>query len=196
MTRDSAAGRTWEGEIGGWEFANFILACLAHAPLNSGVPDPTSNPRLLFQQLDSGRISREQFRAAMDEHVREIIGEMIDDHANPAMAFLEQMLSRRAASKLLRRHEEPVIREVLMALAEIEDFPPARWLWNAAHPHIPLHAFFRSRREPVFRILHLEALPQIVMVTVEHGLAGAQREEFRLRRDRRGRLGLEHRRQV
>ncbi len=158
--------------------------------------DPNPNPRLLFQQLDSGRISREEFRAAMGEHAREIIGEMIDDHANPAMAFLEQMLSRRAASKLLRCHEEPVIREVLLALAEIEDFPPARWLWNAAHPHIPLHAFFRTRREPVFRITGMEALPLMVTVIVEYGGAEPQREEFRLRRDRRGRLGLEHRRRL
>lgn len=160
------------------------------------MPDPSPNPRLLFQQLDAGRISREQFRQAMGEHAREIIGEMVEDHANPAMAFLEQMLSRRAAAKLLRRHEEPVLREVLLALAEIEDFPPARWLWNAAHPHIPLHAFFRTRREPVFRITGLEAMPQLVMVTVEHGGAELQREEFRLRRDRRGRLGLEHRRRL
>lgn len=135
----------------------------------------------------------------MGEHAREIIAEMEEDHANPALAFLEQMLARRIASRLLRKHEEAVIREVLMALAEVEDFPPGRWLWNAVHPHIPLHAFFRSRREPVFRITQLEALPQVVSVTVEHGPADKNlmaREEFRLRRDRRGRLGMEHRRRL
>lgn len=157
------------------------------------------NPRLLLHQLDTGRISREEFRLAMGEHAREIIAEMVEDHANPAVAFLEQMLSRRVASRLLRKNEEPAIREVLMALAEVEDFPPGRWLWNAVHQHIPLHAFFRSRREPVFRITALEALPQVVNVTVEHGPADKSlvaREEFRLRRDRRGRLGLEHRRRL
>lgn len=165
-------------------------------PLVSAQPP---NPRLLIQQLDSGRISREEFRKSMAEHAREIIAEMEEDHANPALAFLEQMLSRRIASRLLRKHDEPVIREVLTALAEVEDFPPGRWLWNAVHPHIPLHAFFRSRREPVFRITMLEALPQVVNVSVEYGSADKSqvaREEFRLRRDRRGRLGLEHRRRL
>ncbi|HRJ08199.1 MAG TPA: hypothetical protein PK490_17690 [Prosthecobacter sp.] len=163
------------------------------------MPIQPSNPRVLMQQLDSGRISHEEFRQAMSEHAREIIVEMEEDRANPAVAFLEQMLSRRAASRLLKKNEESVIREVLAALAEVEDFPPGRWLWNAAHPHIPLHAFFRTRREPVFRITQMEAMPQVVSVTLEHGPADKSlvaREEFRMRRDRRGRLGVEHRRRL
>lgn len=156
---------------------------------------PTS-PRQLFQMLDSGRITREEFRTRMAECAGEIIDEMKEDHLNPVAAFMEQMLSRRAASKLLRKHEEAVIREVLQALSEVEDFAPARWLWNAAHPHIPLHAFFRSQRKPVFRVVVLEALPQLVSVTVEYGTPGMDglvREQIRFRRDRRGRLGLERR---
>ncbi len=92
-----------------------------------------------------------------------------------------------------------MIPEVLQALSEIDDFHPARWLWNAGHPHIPLHAFFRSKREPVFRVVTLEALPQVVTVTVEYGApisTSLIREEFRLRRDRRGQLGLERRQAV
>jgi hypothetical protein len=42
----------------------------------------------------------------------------------------------------------------------------------------------------------MEALPLMVTVIVEYGGAEPQREEFRLRRDRRGRLGLEHRRRL
>lgn len=141
-------------------------------------------------------MSREQFREAMKANAEEIIAEMEEDHLDPVTAFLEQMLCRRAASKLLKKHEEPLIREVLQALSEVDDFPPARWLWNAAHPHIPLHAFFRSKREPVFRIVSLEAMPQIVSVSVEYGAAVSGIvlcEQFRLRRDRRGQLGLERR---
>ena len=132
----------------------------------------------------------------MNECAVEIIEEMEEDHLNPVAAFMEQVLSRRAASKLLRQHAETAIREALQALSEVEDFSPARWLWNAAHPHIPLHAFFRSQRKPVFRVVVLEALPQLVSVTVEYGTPGMDglvREQIRFRRDRRGRLGLERR---
>jgi|JI6StandDraft_1071083.scaffolds.fasta_scaffold05979_2 hypothetical protein len=166
--------------------------------LSSIAPMPATplSPRQLFNLLDSGRISREEFRERMKECAEEIITEMEEDHLNPVAALLEQMISRRAASKLLRHHEEPLIREVLQALSEVDDFSPARWLWNAAHPHIPLHAFFRSKREPVFRVVTLEAMPQLVTVTVEYGTAGTDgvvREQLRMRRDRRGRLGLERR---
>jgi len=141
-------------------------------------------------------MSREEFREAMKANALEIIEEMEEDHLNPVAAFMEQMLCRRATSKLLKKHEESLIREVLQALSEVDDFPPARRLWNAAHPHIPLHAFFRSKREPVFRVITLEAMPQVVTVTVEYSTAmhtQVIREEIRLRRDRRGQLGFERR---
>ncbi|SKB03693.1 hypothetical protein SAMN02745166_03877 [Prosthecobacter debontii] len=150
--------------------------------------------------LDSGRLTQEQFREAMAQHAREVIVEMEEDHLNPAMAFIEQMMSRRAASKLLKKHDETLIREVLLALSDLSDFPPGRWLWNAGHPHIPLHAFFRSHKEPVFRIASLEAAPQTVAVIVEYGISGMpkvlHKEEIRLRRDRRNQLGLERRRSL
>jgi hypothetical protein len=158
---------------------------------------PPPNPRQLFHLLDTGQMTREEFREAMAVHARELIVEMEEDSANPLVAFVEQMLARRAAAKLVRKHGEAVVREVLFALSDIPDFAPGRWLWNAVHPHLPLHAFFRIKREPVFRIATLEALPQMITLTVEHGGAEGNatiREEFRLRRDRRGQLGLERRR--
>ncbi len=154
------------------------------------------SPRQLFQMLDSGRITREQFRAGMAECAQELIAEMEEDRLNPAEALLEQVLSRRTASRLTKIHEETIIRETLQALSELDEFPPARWLWNAAHPHIPLHAFFRSRRKPIFRVTRIEAMPQLVTVSVEYGTSGSgeiTQEDIRLRRDRRGRLGLERR---
>jgi hypothetical protein len=157
------------------------------------------NPRQLFHLLDTGRITPAEFREAMAVHARDLIVEMEEDDANPVAALIEQMRCRRAASKLERKHGEAVIREVLLALCELPDFPPGRWLWNAAHPHLPLHAFFRIQREPVFRIVALEAMPQMIVLTIEHGLAeksATLREEIRLRRDRRGQLGLERRRTV
>lgn len=177
----------------------FVLDSSKHVLLNPAVSNTPPSPSQLFHLLDTGRMNQEEFREAMRQHAQEIIVEMEEDHQNPMSAFLEQMLCRRAVSKLLRRHEEPVIREVLLALSEIDDFPPARWLWNAGHPHMPLHAFFRSRREPVFRIAQMEVMPQVINVVVEHGSAEKDqitREDFCLRRDRRGRLGLERRRRA
>lgn len=149
--------------------------------------------------LDTGRISLEEFRASMAQHAQEAIEEMEEDYLNPAAALLEQMQSRRAAARLKKHHEESLIREVLLALADLPDFPPGRWLWNAGHPHIPLHAFFRTQRKPVFRISSLEVMPQIVVVLVEYGRVGTEvliKEEVRLRRDRRNQLGLERRRML
>lgn len=155
------------------------------------------SPRQLFHLLDTNRITPEQFRDSMAYHAREMIEEMEEDHLNPAAAFIEQMLCRRAVSKLLKHHEESLVREVLLALSELNDFPPGRWLWNAGHPHMPLHAFFRSKRDPVFRIVTLDAAPQHVMVVVEYGVTGythPKKEEIHLRRDRRSQLGVERRR--
>jgi hypothetical protein len=167
--------------------------------LNHAVSEIPPSPRQLFHLLDMGRITPEQFREFMAYHAREVIEEMEEDHLNPAMALVEQMLCRRAAAKLVKQHEEGLIREVLLALSDLGDFPPGRWLWNAGHPHMPLHAFFRIKREPVFRILSLDAAPQVVTVQVEYGAPGytqPKKEEIHLRRDRRGQLGLERRRMV
>jgi len=181
--------------------ATFLVSRLSLAPRKeiatiSSVSASPHSPRQLFSMLDSGRLSLDEFRAAMKLHALEIIDEMEEDHLNPVAALLEQMTSRRAASKLLKTHTESLIREVLQAFAEIEDFFPGRWLWNATHPHIPLHAFFRSKRTPVFRILEMEARPQLITTTVEYGTKEPQtlkREQIRLRRDRRGQLELERR---
>ena len=149
--------------------------------------------------LDCGQMTRDEFREAMKLHALEIINEMEEDHLNPVAALLEQVLSRRTAAKLLKKNNESLVREVLLTLSAVEDFPPARWLWNASHPHIPLHAFFRSKRTPIFHISSLDAMPQLVVLKVEYGLTGSSeiiREEFRLRRDRHAQLGLEQRKAI
>lgn len=161
--------------------------------------DPPLHPLQIFRLFDSGRMSREDFQQAMACLAREVIEEMEEDHLNPIQAYYEQMLNRRTAFRLSRKHGEPLVREVLLALAEVPDFKPARWLWNAAHRHVPLHCFFRCRREPVFRITHLDAMPQLVHATVEHGGAEKEqsiREVFTFRRDRQSRLYYEVRRVV
>ena len=83
---------------------------------------------------------------------------------------------------------------VLGALADIENFPPADLLWNAGHPDVPLHCFFRLRREPVFRLIRLTMDPLGVKVIIEHGRSSKRqttRQEIQLVRDRFGKLSAE-----
>jgi hypothetical protein len=79
-----------------------------------------------------------------------------------------------------------LLREVFIALADVPDFPPARYLWNAAHPDVPLHCFLRIRREPVLRILNMETKAGEFRVLVEYGEAAkgkGTRRSFHLKRD-------------
>lgn len=142
-------------------------------------------PRQLCAQFERGEIEREEFQALMAVHARELIDEMEEDRLNPAAAWIERLLSGRAVARLVRRHSSRLLREVLVALSEVPDFPPARYLWNAAHPDLPLYCFFRIRREPVFRIASIELKGREIEVTTEHGAAPrgkATRTRFVLRR--------------
>ena len=146
------------------------------------IPTPTQ----IFASFERGEIDRDEMHAMMAIHARELIQEMEEDHQNPAAALVESLLARRAVSRLVRRHSGRLFREILVALAERTDFPPARYLWNASHPDLPLHCFLRIRREPVFRISSIQQQGQEVAVTVEHGSAGrgkATLRKFLLRRD-------------
>ncbi len=153
-------------------------------------------PRQLFRQFETGQLSRAEFQAAMKEHQQELIEEMEEAHRNPVAAFIDEMCNRAAAFSLVRRHGERTVREVLDALAELDDFPPAAHLWNALHFHIPLHCFFRTRASPVFRILKLEVMAQMITLSVEYSVprSGTQNLEIRLRRLRNGQLIEEWRR--
>ncbi len=143
-------------------------------------------PAQLFALFERGEIERDELQALMALHARELIQEMEEDYQNPAAAWMESLLARRAASRLVRRHGERLLRELLGALAEVADFPPARHLWNAAHPDVPLHCFLRIRREPVFRVLNIDSKPGEITVFIEHGDAAkgkGTRRSFLLKRD-------------
>ncbi len=144
------------------------------------------SPRQIFASFERGEIEREEMQAMMSVHARELIAEMEEDYQNPAAAWIESLLARRAARRLVRRHSGRLVREVLAALADVPDFPPVRNLWNASHPDVPLHCFLRIRREPVFRILSIDAKGGEFLVLIEHGEAArgkGTRQTFRLRRD-------------
>jgi hypothetical protein len=148
-------------------------------------------PDRLFAMFERGEIEREELHALMAAHARELIAEMEDDRRNPAFAWIESLLARQAAARLVRRHGVRLMREVLMALSSLPEFPH---LWNASHPDVPLHCFLRIRREPVFRILRMSQSVESVEILIEHGEAGRGRATQRalsLRRDERWRLRIE-----
>ncbi len=149
------------------------------------------SPGELFARFERGEIEREELHAMMAVHARELIAEMEEDRLNPAAAMIENLLSRRAAARLARRHGTGLLREVLAALAQVPDFPPAKYLWNASHPDVPLYCFLRMRREPVFRIVALQRHDGFIEVSTEHGSSRrglATRRTFTLRRYSRWRL--------
>lgn len=143
-------------------------------------------PNQIFASFERGEIERDEMHTLMALHARELIQEMEEDHQNPAAALLETLLSRRAAGRLVRRHGGRLLRELLVALGDVADFPPARYLWNASHPDVPLHCFLRMRREPVFRILAIKPQGEEIEVEVEHGSSGrgkGTKRTFLLKRD-------------
>lgn len=150
------------------------------------------SPSQIIASFERGEIERDEMHALMALHARELIQEMEQDYQNPAAAWIESLLARRAAARLTRRHGSFLLREVLGALADVSDFPAARHLWNAAHPDVPLHCFLRMRRDPVFRILSLDSGPAGIRVCIEFGdLTNgrrAQRRHFILTRDSQWKL--------
>ena len=143
-------------------------------------------PSQIFASFERGDIERDEVHALMALHARELIGEMEEDHQNPATALIESLLQRRLASRLIRRHGGRLVREILVALAEVSDFPPSRYLWNASHPDVPLHCYFRMRREPVFRVVGIKSNGGEFEVEVEHGSPGrgkGTKRRFLLKRD-------------
>jgi len=143
-------------------------------------------PNQIFASFERGEIERDEVHALMALHARELIHEMEEDHQNPAAALVETLLARRSAGRLARSHGGRLLREVLVALADAPDFPPTKYLWNAAHPDIPMHCFLRMRREPVFRILAIRPRSGEFSVDVEYGNAGrgkGTRRTFILKRD-------------
>jgi hypothetical protein len=153
-------------------------------------------PRQLFRLLDTGGISREQFREAMALHAKHLIVEMEEVHQNPVAAWLEGLQNKRAAARLMKVHGEILVREVLVALSEIPTFPMATSLWDADRPEIPLHCFFRSSRAPIFRLLSIASASYIFTVRVEYGASDRSTticEKITFTRDRFGRLMMKER---
>lgn len=124
-------------------------------------------PKQLVRKLERGEIDRAEFQRLMAVHAREILEEIEEDHQNPIAAWMETRLAVASLRKLLRENSAYRLREILIALSEAPGFPLAKYLWNADHPDVPLHCFFRIRKQPVFRILSIRAKSDSVEVLLE-----------------------------
>lgn len=137
-------------------------------------------PPQLFDEFEEGRITRAQLHAGLDWHARGLVEEIIEAHENPIAAWWDTMLAKRAADRWSNRHGIWRVRHILFALSKVPEFQPSSLLWNALHPDVPLHCFFRMRREPVFRLLNIEIRKGLLHVRVAHGSAseGILKEDF------------------
>ncbi|MFK7909213.1 MAG: hypothetical protein AB8F34_01285 [Akkermansiaceae bacterium] len=154
------------------------------------------SPHRLLGLYRAGKITRAQWLEAMRLHFLLALKEIEEDRSQPKRALLETWRCKNAARRLLRDHTQAELREVFMALAELDDFPPAAYLWNADQLDVPLHCLLREKREPVLRFANVQIRRLTAELTIEYGGAKKKartREKITLRRDWRGTMVVESR---
>ncbi len=159
-------------------------------------PHHLPSPNRLFAWYESGQITREQWREGMRHQFLLALKEIEEDRSNPKLALLERWRCKSAARKILKNHTEAELREIFMSLAEIDDFPPANYLWNADQLDAPLYCFLREKREPVLRFSQVQICRLTADITIEYGGLNAKhriQERITMRRDWRGIMVIESR---
>lgn len=160
---------------------------------------PFPTPRNLILQWQEGEIERDEMQRLMGEHQKALLDEADHFHFNPIAGYIEGLLNKRAARRLLRQHSEASIRELFLALSWLHDFPPSAFLWNADHWDVSLHAFFRTRSEPVFRVRELMIKSSRAVMLVEYGSpkkSEIRRERLTLKRHWKGEMEVVKREDV
>lgn len=161
-------------------------------------PQHIPSPNRLFAWYESGQITLEQWREGMRLQFISALKEIEEDRSDPKLALMERWRCKSAARKLLKEHTEAELREVFMSLAEIDDFPPANYLWNADQLETPLYCFLREKREPILRFLSVQINRLTANITIEYGGVSAMQriqERITMRRDWRGVMVVESREQ-
>jgi hypothetical protein len=161
--------------------------------------DNLPTPPRLFVMLENGTMNLEEFHRLMALHHQRAFQEIETARRDPFSTRFHNLVNKRAASRFVRIHGEYAIRRFFLALSELEDFPPAQFLWNARHLDVPIHCFFRTRETPVFRILRLDIAASRATGRIHHGEAkgpGAMVEDFAFRLSPRGQWELHHRHAV
>lgn len=154
------------------------------------------SPNRLYKWYQAGKITRPQWLEGMRRHFLLALDEISEDRSDPQRALLETWRCKSAARRLTKDHAEAELREVFMSLSEIDDFPPATYLWNADQLDIPLHCFLREKRAPVLRFFNVQIRRLTAELTIEYGGVKSKertRETISLRRDWRGTMVVESR---
>ncbi len=160
---------------------------------------PFPTPRTLIRQWQDGEIEREEMQRLMAQHQLALLDEAEQYHQNPIAGYIEGLLNKRAARRLMMQHSEAAIRELFMALSWLDDFPPSAFLWNADHWDLALHAFFRTKSEPVFRVREMMIKSSRAVILIEHGAAKkskTQRERITFKRHWKGEMEVVKRERV
>lgn len=153
-------------------------------------------PNKLLAWYQSGSITRKQWLAGMRLQLLQALREIAEDGNNPEVALLERLRCRNAARRLTKKHSETELREVFMSLSQLDDFPPANYLWNADHLESPIHSMLREKRFPVLKFNDIVIYRMSAKLTIEYGSLKAKhriRERIQLRRDWRGVMIVEDR---
>ncbi len=154
------------------------------------------SPNRLYRWYQEGKITRPQWLEGMRQHFLLALKEISEDRSDPQRALLETWRCKNAARRLKKEHTEAELREVFMSLSELDDFPPATYLWNGDQLDIPLHCFLREKRAPVLRFPKVSIRRLTAEVTIEYGAVKTKdrmRETIYLRRDWRGTMVVESR---
>jgi len=114
---------------------------------------PYPNPRDLILRWQSGEIEREEMQLMM-----------------------AALMNKRMAKRLVSDHGEAAVRELFLVMSWMPDFSPSAYLWNADHWDVELHAFIRTKSEPVFRVRESLVKSTRAVLLVEHG--SAKRKEM------------------
>jgi hypothetical protein len=157
---------------------------------------PLIPPNRLLAWYRAGTITRAQWLEGMRQQFLLALAEIEADRVQPKQALLETWRCRNAARRLTRNHTEAELREVFVSLSEIDDFPPASYLWNADQTDIPLHCFLRERRIPILRFKRINIHRLAAKLTIQYGGPKAKDcilETIHLRRDWRGVMIVESR---
>ena len=154
------------------------------------------SPNRLYHWYQAGKITRPQWLEGMRQHFLLALKEINEDRSDPQRALLETWRCKNAARRLKKQHTEAELREIFISLSELDDFPPATYLWNGDQLDIPLHCFLREKRAPVLRFPKIDIRRLTAEVTIEYGGVKSKdriRETICLRRDWRGTMVVESR---
>lgn len=157
---------------------------------------PLISPNRLLAWYQSGTITRKQWLGGMRLQLLQALREISEDNANPQAALMERLRCRNAARKLTHKYTEAELREVFISLSQLDDFPPANYLWNADQIDNPLHTILREKRVPVLKFKDVQIHRLSAKLIIEYGSLKAKnrtRERIQLRRDWRGVLIVEDR---